>query len=77
VLPDLAFFVASAVHYWYGPAVVLAIVFTYGFYRNREKEKQRAKLTDAELVARLGDIPGSGGATESYADAELPDPRRK
>ena len=78
--PLFEFWIATAgwvAHHWYWPALLALILFAYGFYRNWEKERRRAKLTDSELAARLGDIPGSGGATESYADAELPDSRQK
>ena len=63
------------VHHWYVPVLLALILFACGFYRNWEKEKRRAKLTESELAARVGDVPGSGGATVSYADVELPDPR--
>jgi hypothetical protein len=65
------------VHHWYVPVLLALFLFACGFYRNWEKEKRRAKLAESELAARVGDVPGSGGATESYADAELPDPRQQ
>jgi hypothetical protein len=77
VLAYLATCAMWVAHHWYVPVLLALILFAYGFYRNREKEKRRAKLTESELAARVGDVPGSGGATESYADAELPDPRQQ
>ena len=65
------------IEHWYLLALFCLALFAYGFYRNWQREKRRAKLEDADLSTALGDRPGAGGSLESYADAELPAERAK
>jgi hypothetical protein len=62
---------------WYWLVLLGLIVFAYGVYENRRREKLRRRLNDEGVATMLGDRPGAGGALDSFADAELPIPAPK